>query len=902
MTKALTADIELLDRLLDGALDDRHAAHGTRERLSAFRDAAGRAETDGHDTIARELGGMSLAEIVDLMRVLTIRFHLRNKAEQLEIVRINRMREAEATPEDPRAESIDEAVRALASRGMSPEAVRELLDRVEIIPTFTAHPTEARRRSVQRHQATLAEHMRALDSDALTPKERARHEASAGRAVSLLLATDEVRSKRLRVVEEVRNGVYYLGGTVWETLPRLYRDLSDALASRFGLDMPPDRLPAVLRYRSWIGGDRDGNPRVTPEVTRDTFAAMHEAAVAQVRGELELVRRELSLSDQRVPTPDGLREAIEAGRAASSLTEDQLHHLEREPFRVRVRQIAARLGDVHQPARAGELLAELEALAGWLREAGEGAVAAGRLADLIVRVRTFGLHLAQLDVREHSGAHEQAVDELFRLAGVHPGYATLEERERQKLLEAELGSPRPLLPRDAELSEGPARTLAVFDEVRAQHARDPDAVGAYVVSMTHEVSDVLEVMVLAKEAGLWSSAGGSALVDIVPLCETVADLARAEPLLDGLLTCPAYRAHLDSRGGVQEVMLGYSDSNKDGGYWRANWSLHRAQETLAAAAGRHGVELRLFHGRGGTVGRGGGRAGRAIIASPPATHTGRIRFTEQGEVISFRYALPGLAHRHLEQIVHAMLVSTDASACPELGEDVRAALDTGAEASMRAYRSLVDDPGFWAFYSRATPIEHIAGLPLASRPVSRGGASMGLENVRAIPWVFAWTQTRYGVPGWFGVGTALDELRTSGQLGAVAGAYREGTFVRAIIDNTQQELARSRLVLAERYAGHAGRLGVEGARAMHERIASEYAAAERGVLEVTGQGALLDNNPVIQRSIVARNADTDILNLCQLELMARWASEGGSESERGALQTSLYLSINGIAAAMQSTG
>ena len=577
------------------------------------------------------------------------------------------------------------------------------------------------------------------------------------------------------------------------------------------------------------------------------------------------------------------------------LDPESIRHLDREPFRVKLTHMQARLGTPDYDC--ARYLEDLSLIQSALRFAGlEETADRGGIADALVVANTFGFHLAALDIRQHSRVHESAVAELFQLAGVCEDYVALSEGERRELLETELATARPLLARGQEPTEETHELLdglAVFSEAIR---RDPRSVGTYVISMAHDVSDLLEVMVLLREAGLWTIVAGTVYcaVDVAPLFETVDDLDRAGGILTELLENPAYRACLESRGRFQEVMLGYSDSNKDGGYWAANWRLHAAQQDLARIARDAGVSFRFFHGRGGTVARGGGRANRAILASPPETRNGRIRFTEQGEVISFRYAMPEVAHRHLEQIINAMMVST---ATPDhsapLDDSFRALMDQLAERSRVAYRDLIDAEPFWPMFVDRSPVLFIGDLPIASRPVSRTGRAVTFENLRAIPWVFAWTQMRYNAPGWYGIGTAFEELVLDDEamLDRCRSAYAEGGFFRAFIDNAQQEMARARLEVAAWYT-------TDGDAGIHQVLVDEFRRAKRAVLEITGQADLLDNNPVIQQSIRERNGDTDLINALQVELLRRWREAG----EDGDLKTLILLSVNALAAAMQSTG
>jgi phosphoenolpyruvate carboxylase len=564
---------------------------------------------------------------------------------------------------------------------------------------------------------------------------------------------------------------------------------------------------------------------------------------------------------------------------------------------------------------ADDLLADLDLLAASLNEHGfREAGRSGRLHRLRALVKTFGFHLAALDVRQHSGVHEETVAALLRAAGVEDDYAGLPEDEKLAVLEAELTNPRPLVADHDALPEPAAELMEVFDVIRAIRAVDPDAVGSYIVSMTHTVSDLLEPMLLAKEAGLGSVRDGALQcpIDMVPLFETIDDLAAADDRMETLFNHPVYAAQLEGRDGFQEIMLGYSDSNKDGGYWMANWALHKAINDLGIVCDEYDVDLRLFHGRGGTVGRGGGRTSQAIRALPPVVHNGRIRMTEQGEIISFRYALPDIARRHVEQLVNATLTSTaeaqDQDSYQSMFTDKVAAdsdvadlMDRFAEYAMAAYRDLIDDgrgPG-WQWYTQVTPIQHISRLPIASRPVSRAsGEGVDFDSLRAIPWVFAWTQPRYIVPGWYGTGHALARLleEDPDRLDTFRSLYQDWPFFQTVLDSAQREMARARLSIAKQYDALN-----ESGPSFHDTIAADYEQAEAAILRITGQDALFDNSPVLKKSIRLRNPYTDVLNLRQVELMKRYrATEDDADQE--ALGEALLLSLNGIAAAMQSTG
>jgi len=537
-------------------------------------------------------------------------------------------------------------------------------------------------------------------------------------------------------------------------------------------------------------------------------------------------------------------------------------------------------------------------------------------------VETFGFHLAALDVRQHSGVHEKALTQMLRHAGVTDDYAALSEEEKLKILRAELSNPRPLVPRGADLPPPAGTLLEVFRTLRIMLKVDPDAVGAYIVSMTHSVSDLLEPMLLAKEAGIGRvesvDADTDAFVcpmDFVPLFETIEDLDAADDRMEALFTDDLYAAHLARRDGFQEIMLGYSDSNKDGGYWMANWALHKAIYRLGVVCDDYDIDLCLFHGRGGTVGRGGGHTYQAIRSLPANVHNGKIRFTEQGEIISFRYALPDIARRHVEQLISATLTATARSAgdrgsdgpvgLAERETEIAALLDELAARAMETYRAMIDDPDWWPWYTEVTPIEHISRLPIASRPVSRSSdEEVHFEDLRAIPWVFAWTQARYIVPGWYGTGAALANVlaEVDGALDMLRHCYREWPFFTAVLDSAQREMARARLSIARHYDTSLR----TGSTSFHESIEADFQRGRDAILTITGQDELFDNTPVLQKSIRLRNPYTDVLNLLQVELINRdratGQENGHSTAHRESLRTALFLSINGIAAAMQSTG
>ena len=888
----------------------REAFRVAGELETLCREAGDAMTHDARERAAVRLAGMSDEEIAGVVRTITVRFHLLNIAEQVTIVEKIRERELSESATAPRRESLAAAAQTLAHAGWGADRFVSLLDELDVEPTLTAHPTETRRRTILTKQVEIAELTRVLRSER-RGRSVTQQADRLDRFVSLLLLSDDVRARRLDVDDEIRNGIYYLSESIWSAVTELAEDVAIAARNTWPEGDEPltvADVPAILRYRTWIGGDRDGNPKVTHDVTRRAIEMLRATAIERWDAELKALQDELSLSTRRTALGPELEEAIERDGDAWFDDAGEREHRAFEPVRLRLMQMRGRVTrDATYTSAA--LLDDLSMIRRAIAGAGLGRVAdGGRLAHAIVRARVFGLRLAAVDIRQHSQVHEAAVDELFRLAGVTQAYASMDEATRMEVLRKELLQPRPLVHAGQSLSHQTREVMDTLGVVREAIERDPGAVRAYVVSMTHEKSDLLELLVLFKEAGVLTRDGETGLVrcpvQAVPLFETVDDLGRSAELMRELLADETYRAVLESSweaegtaGPVtQEIMLGYSDSNKDGGFLMANVSLQRAQAQLAEVAREAGVRVRFFHGRGGTVGRGGGRAGRAILASPRKARSGTLRFTEQGEVISFRYALPDIARRHLEQIVHASLLVASGEEAPHEDEEVNSTLEGMARRAMEAYRGLIDDERFWPWFLDASPVRRIGGLPIASRPVSRAkGGALTFDKLRAIPWGFAWIQMRVLAPGWYGLGTAIETLDNA-QRDALSAAARAGGFVQTVFNNAAQELARARMPIARRYALE----GPDG-EAVLQTIHAEYERTRTQLLAITGRDHLLAHAMIIDEAIERRNPWTDVLNLAQIELLRR-DREAGTDERRANLAPLVFASINGIAAAMQSTG
>ncbi len=845
-----------------------------------------------------------------LLRAFTSFFHLVNRAEQIEITRINRERELQADKDHPRDESVMQAIHFLKSEGVSYDKLTDILVELEIEPTLTAHPTEARRRTILHIQRSISELVFRLNNESLIQSEKDQLMSELFSFICILISSDDVRPSSLGVLDEVKNGLFFLTHSIWDTVPKIMTDLEDAIEIYYG--RRPE-LPPLLRYRSWIGGDRDGNPKVTSDMTRETLQLHYRSAFLGYEQILVKLRHELCTSSRHIRVPRPLADSLHRDNHKFSIGLSLVDHWH-EPYRLKIRFMLEKLrrqkesmldpsGTGTGPYPVSDFLKDLALLNESLEQAGFHQLASrGLLRKLRYQVKAFGFHLASLDIRQHSDVFGSCVSEMLKAAGVTARYDEMMEEEKAGILTEELESSRPLVPRHARLSKVSTELLDTFNVVSKAAGRNPHAIGSIIVSMTHDVSDMLEVLLIARETGLWYHENNEVIskLDVVPLFETVEDLSNSRTVMQRLFENDVYCKHLAGRRDIQEIMLGYSDSNKDGGYWMANWALHKAQESLALVCGEYGITCRLFHGRGGTVGRGGGRSNQAVLGLPKVCHNGKIRFTEQGEVISFRYALPSIARRHLEQMVNAMIrTAGDTDRNKNHYFDSRnkgfIMMEEISGRSMKAYQAFTREASTWRWYASITPIEFISALPIASRPVSRkSGKEVDFDSLRAIPWVFAWTQTRYNLPGWFGTGSALDSYlhEHPDDLELMQKLYNQSRFFRSVIDNARRELARAHLDIAERYSRQVQ-------QGLHHVIVEEFEKTSRRLLDIAGEDELLSNNKVIQRSILLRNPYTDVLNLLQIELMQR---NRDPELRSPKVRHALFSSINGIAAAMQSTG
>lgn len=871
--------------------------------------------------LAELIAQLDVDDIQQLLKAFTHYFALVNLAEQVVRLQVLRARDLE-TPEEARAESVLAAIQQLKAVGVDAATIQAGLPGMLLQPVFTAHPTEAQRRTTLEGIRRITADLSPLVSGELLPVEHVELRTRVLGEIVGRWQSDLLRVRKPVVLDEVKNGRFYMETTLLQVVPRLYRDLEAALRKVY--TDTAWHVPPLLRFGSWMGGDRDGNPNVKPATTVEAVRLLQITALEWYLAQIEVLSHQLSPSAQVVAVSPELRASLtEDAQLFPAVAAIVAERNEWELYRQKCSYIYAKLQRTLEWTRqmqpiwgpqpialppagmwyqgAAALSADLDLMERSLRQNAGAMLADALLHDLQRVVGVFGLHLATLDIRQHSARHAAALTEIFAAAALTADYAALDEEARTRLLTEVIANPRPLIPARLDYSPATTETIEVFRTVAAlREDLNPDIIHTYVISMTTGPSDVLAVLLLAREAGLYEPQVQSAL-DIAPLFETRTDLQHAAQIMSELWGNAAYRHQLTQRNNVQEVMLGYSDSNKDTGFVAANWALYVAQQELVAVAHDMSIHLRLFHGRGGSIGRGGGAANHAILAQPAGTVAGQLRLTEQGEVIFDRYGHPGIAARHLEQLVHALFVTTFAHTSDDLPATWIEACDELAEVSATAYRGLVyEHQGFIKYFQQATPITEITRLNIGSRPSSRAGSGR-IEDLRAIPWVFAWMQSRHTLPGWYGLGTALEAfLERHGPEGdaLLKEMYGNWLFFTTMIDNAQMILSKADLRIARLYASL-----VEDQALRDEiwgQIEAEFNRTLRCVLLITEQEQLLDNAPTLQHSIERRNPYIDPMSVIQIELLRRLRAAPDEEVE--ALRETVLLSINGIAAGLKNTG
>lgn len=920
----LREDIRLLGRILGDTIREQQG-DAVFDIVENVRQSGVRFAREGKadDRLALNdlMNGVPQDTIVSVVRAFAYFLQLANIAEDAHLIRRRRAHDIARDAAGPGTLAF--ALNAVAAE-TSASDVAEFFAHANISPVLTAHPTEVQRQSIQRAMQAIAQLLDRQERVERTPDEQAEDTRELQQLVLTLWNTRMVRPTRLQVIDEVKNGIHYFNSTFLAELPRLYAQTEDALLERY-----PEvdwQLPDFFRVGSWIGGDRDGNPYVTAEVLREALRLQSSAAITFYLAEVHALGEDLPLSELLRPVTPALQKLSERSPDTSAQRLD-------EPYRRGLIGIYARLAatartlESLEPLRKAVAEAEpyqsvehfvddLLVIRDSLRANGVSRLANGRLRRLIRAVNVFGFHLAPVDLRQNSDVHERVVSELLSNAGVCENYITLSEERRVELLKEEVSGARPLYASYLTYSDETQKELAIVVAARELRKKYGNAtLPHYIISKCDGVADLLEVVLIQKEAGLMvhDTATGSHAVamQVIPLFETIEDLRRAADTMDAAFKLPLFRGLVAARGDVQEVMLGYSDSNKDGGFLTSGWELFQAEVSLLRVFKAHGVKLRLFHGRGGSVGRGGGPSYQAIRAQPAGTVDGQIRITEQGEVITSKYATPEVGRHNLETLMAATLEASlsgrkeaeSAGYAVQL-ENFYPRMNRLSELAFRAYRNLVyETPGFAQYFRESTPLLEIATLNIGSRPSART-TSGRIEDLRAIPWVFSWAQCRLLLPGWYGFGTAVEQwlAETPGGMETLQQMAREWPFFRDQLANMDMVLGKSDLAVASRYAELV--TDVELRDSIFSRIKEEWYRTRDAILRITGQTRLLEANPGLERSIATRFPYIDPLNHLQVDLLRRHRqakAEGtGEPSER--IERGIHLTINGISAGLRNSG
>ncbi len=895
---ALRNDIRRLGTQLGNALVRQHGPE-LLERVEQVRAMARglRRDEESGAALAEMLDDVDVVEAIHLVRAFTVYFHLANTAEQ-----VHRVEDLNATG---LAGSLrfGDAVDKLLKLGIDEAEIVAATRHADLRPVFTAHPTEASRRSILDKLTEIAVLIERRGESGCGPAAQSRIDRRIDELIDAIWQTDELRRERPDPVDEARSILYFLTEIAADGVPELFDDV-DAVLRTIGGSLDGPQVP--VRFGSWVGGDRDGNPNVTPETTLEVLAFQRGRALRLLVAEIEELSSELSVSTAVAGITEEMQAQLETDRDGFPDIASRFSKLSAgEPYRQRCSVIHQRLleaMDLPPGPRAYRTPAEVEAdlaVMSQSLEANEGSLLAqGRLARVRRILAMIGFHLAILDIRESASAHHLALEGLF--SELDTGYSTMSRPERTALLASELESRRPLAPPAGPDARG---SLALFTALR--HALDQHgdgAIGSYIVSMTQGVDDVLAPVVLAREVGLIDIPSGIARLGFVPLFETIADLRGIGTMLRELFAVPAYRRLVEIRGNAQEVMVGYSDSNKDGGITTSQWEIHKALRAIAEVSTEVGIKVVVFHGRGGTVGRGGGPTNAAILSQPAGVVNGAVKITEQGEVIADKYGLPRLAQRNLDLALSAVVEATVAHRHPRHGQGGIEAwndiMELMSERAYQAYRSLLDTPGFVEYFQTSTPVEELAAMNIGSRPARRSGAEAGIDDLRAIPWVFGWTQSRQIIPGWFGVGTAMEAAQQAGFGEQFQTMYQDWQFFRTFVSNVEMTLVKTDLAIARHYVN---RLVAPELHHFFDTIAEEHDLTVAHIAKLAG-GDLLNDLPVLKRTLAVRDAYLDPISVLQVELLARSRAATGVPADNRSIQRALLLTVNGIAAGLRNTG
>jgi phosphoenolpyruvate carboxylase len=898
----ISQTIHLLGDLLGQVISELESPliFEVEERIRALAKARRSGDHSSAASLQQEVSSLKTEEARAVAASFAAYFDLVNRAEENQRVNALRRREDEKYPE-PISESIGQAIAALKERGVSREQVQELLGNLSIELVLTAHPTEARRRTVLTKMEHVTQLIHQISAETLSLREQESAIQTLRNEISVLWLTDRARAAKLTVTDEVRTGLYFVDSFFWNILPVIYQDLENALARYYPELHAPDDW---FKLASWIGGDRDGNPNVTSEVTAETLRLHRGLAVENHRKSFHDLARHLSISSNRIPPPQELMDWIDKRRPFPP----HIAYIEQryitEPYRLVLSLLASDLAEAsredmkahllqsysyHTRLEASELAQPLEIMASTL----PAKLAQGDLQDVLRKLKVFGLHAAKLDIREDSSRLNAALSEILRALNIESDFENLPADKRTELLARLLQEPAPQLSQHPGVTSVAAETWSLFQLIgRTHEVYGSGLLGPIIISMTHAASDVLTVLLLAKWAGC------KTIPQITPLFESVPDLKDAPRILEILFASEIYREHLTSHADEQMVMIGYSDSNKDGGYLMANWSLYEAQEEITKVAQKHNVKLTIFHGRGGTIARGGGPANSAIRAQPAGSINGRFRLTEQGEIIALRYSNPVLAHRHLEQIVSAVITASAPHQTPAVPEKWRAAMEQMSAVAQRAYRGLVyETPGFIEFWQSATPLDQIKHLQIGSRPSARSQTG-AVNQIRAIPWVFSWMQSRFNLPGWYSLGMGLAAISDQTLLQEM---YAGWPFFKTLLTNTEMSLLKADMDISALYVDLVSDKKL--ANEIFSSIRTEYDRTREAVLSISQHSTLLELEPATRQAVQLRNPYVDPLNYIQVETLRRLRALPNQDSaEAESLHEVMAITINGIASGLRNTG
>ncbi|MCA1010279.1 phosphoenolpyruvate carboxylase [Halobacillus halophilus] len=909
-TTPLRRDINELGKMLGNLL----VHHGGEELLNKVetirqltKDLRNNHSTSTYNQLKEEIQNLKPPMRSQVIRAFSIYFHLVNIAEQNH--RIRRRREYQLR-EDHGAQpfSLESAVLNLKNNNFSKDVIQKVLDHLSLELIITAHPTEATKRTVLEIQKRIATILQKLDNPLLTKNERDSLRDSLQNEVSVLWQTDELRDRKPTVMDEVRNGLYYFDETLFDVLPEIHQELEYCLEENY-----PEEdwdVPNFLRFGSWIGGDRDGNPNVTPDITWQTLQKQRNLVLNKYEEVLVELMKRFSHSSAQVTVTDDLMASIE--KEEPMLPKGKKWRVEKEVYRRKFAIVLERLRQVGQSDLgynyADELLEDLHQIQTSAKTHQPARRELKKLRKLIRQVELFGFHLATLDIRNHSGEHESAVDELLRKVSIEDNYSELSEDKKIEVLQSVLKDPRPISLLNEDYSDSTQEMLTVFQMIRNAHIEfGKRSIEVYLISMTESASDLLEVLVLAKEAGIYRLHADGTVesnINVAPLLETVDDLVAGPEILKTLFEMDVYAKHLEHRNNHQEIMLGYSDGSKDGGTLTANWRLYKAQQEIHTMAREYNIGLKFFHGRGGSLGRGGGPLNRSLLSQPEETLGDGVKITEQGEVLSSRYLIKDIAYRSLEQGASTLLegaanVSQESEQAHNREDAWEQAMEEIAEISLKKYQSLVfGDKDFLTYFNEATPLKEISELNIGSRPMKRKDSSK-FENLRAIPWVFAWSQNRQLIPAWYAAGSGLASYveNDNNRLEQLKQMYMNWPFFRSTINNLQMALTKADIQTAQEYTQLVN--DQELGERIFNNIVDEYERTKDILLKISGDEELLTHQPTIKESVRLRNPYVDPLNFLQVELIKELRA---SEDQDDDLLTEVLLTISGIAAGLRNTG